>query len=120
MNNTAGFSQPIHGKLSNKKPATKEGSEMPTNAPQDLGASVRLHAKEPILERRCDMYGQIKVYPPAVDPSEWTTHSWLITSETDPKGNPPGIREELKAEAVWECWNRVYFISDTHRFQESS
>jgi len=93
---------------------------MPTNTLQDIGDSVRLHAKEPILERRCDMYGQIKVFPPAVDPADWANHSWLITSETDNKGNPPGIREHIKASVVWECWQRIYFIGDRHRFQESS
>ena len=96
----------------------EEEGAMPTDTLQELGELTKLHASEPILERKSDTHGLIRVYPPAAPASEWADRSWLLTTEFDEAKNPPGISERLKAECVTECYVRPYFISDTHRFVE--
>lgn len=91
---------------------------MPTNALQDLSDNARRHASEPILERKSDIFGYIRVYPPATEPSTWGTQSWLLTTEYDEGKNPPGMAVKLKAEAVMECYERPHFVFDHHKFVE--
>lgn len=96
---------------------TKEG-DMPTNALQDLSDNARRHASEPILERKSDLFGYIRVYPPATEPTTWASHSWLLTTEFDGTKNPPGMSVKLKAECVMECYERPHFVFDYHKFVE--
>ena len=72
------------------------------------------------MERKSDIYGYIRVYPPATEPTTWASHSWLLTTEYDEGKNPPGISVKLKAEAVIECYERPHFIFDKHKFVEST
>lgn len=91
---------------------------MPTSTLQEFDENIRLHASEPIMERRSHMHGTIRVYPPAADPSEWANHSWLITTEGTV--DVPGIAERIKAEAVHYCYGRPHFVDKSHRFEETT
>lgn len=93
---------------------------MPTNALQDLGDNARAHASEPILVRDSDLFGAVKVYPPAVDPKDWANHSWLLTTEHDADKNPPGMAVRIKASVVTECFERPHFIDERHMFDKST
>lgn len=75
------------------------------------------HAADPIMERKTDMYGLVKVYPPAGDPSTWSEKSWKLVTEKAPDGKP--LKEQLKASSVFDCFHRPYFIEDKDRFSAS-
>jgi len=94
----------------------EEEGAMPTDTLQELGDNVQLHDAEPIMERKSDLFGMVRVYPPSADPKEWADHSWLLTTEHDEEKNPPGLSVRLKAKYVKECFERPYFINDFHRF----
>ena len=90
---------------------------MPTDSLQDLGENIRVHAQDPILERKSDMHGMIRVYPPAVEPSQWADHSSLLTTEKDKSdGTLRGLSERIKAKYVRVCYDRPHFIRDCHKF----
>lgn len=91
---------------------------MPTSTLREFDEHVRLHASEPILERRSHMHGTIRVYPPAADPSEWADHSWLITTEGT--ADVPGISARIKAESVPYCYDRPHFVDARHKFVETA
>lgn len=95
---------------------TEKEEGMNTTSLQELSDNAREHASEPILERKSDSYGLIRVYPPAAAPSEWDKYSWLLTTEYDTSKNPPGISVRLKAQYVTECYERPHFILDKHKF----
>lgn len=107
------------GYNSSKDTQTEDG-DMPTNSLQELGDNVRDHASDPIMERKSDSYGWIRVYPPSTDPNDWHKHSFLLTTEYDEKKNPPGMSVRLKSSAVTECYERPHFIQDRHKFEEST
>lgn len=77
---------------------------------------VHMYSKEPIMTKGSYMFGFIEVYSPSCDSSEWADRPWLLKTEKDEQGNSPGIREVIKADAVWECYNRPYFVRDHHRY----
>jgi hypothetical protein len=87
---------------------------MPTTSLRDFDENVRLHASEAIMERRTNMHGSIRVYPPAVDPSEWGEHGWLLTTEGT--SSCPAISARIKAEAVAFCYDRPHLLENHHRF----
>lgn len=90
---------------------------MPTDTLNDLGENIRVHASDPILERRSDMHGWIRVYPPAAEPSEWGNFSWLITTEKDKQdGTLRGLSERIKYKYVRVCFDRPHFIRDCHKW----
>lgn len=90
----------------NKEDAMPESTLQGTDSDRD-----RLHASEPIMSRRSDVHGEIKVFPPSADPSEWPDRSWLITtSRTD-------IMVPIKSSAVTECFERPHFIGEQHLFE---
>lgn len=98
------------------KDTQKEGT-MPTDSLQDLGENIRVHASDPILERKSDMHGWIRIYPPSSDPAEWASHSWLLTTERDANDRSlNGVSERIKAEAVLTCFARPHFINEGHKF----
>lgn len=73
------------------------------------------HAADHIMERKTDMYGVIKIYPPTGDPATWGDKSWKLVTEKSPDGR--GLKEELKASSVHDAFHRPYFIEDRDRFQ---
>jgi hypothetical protein len=90
---------------------------MPTDTLQDLGENIEVHAADFILERRSDMHGYVRVYPPAAEPSEWANHSWLITTTRNAEdGSDRGLSERIKAKYVQVCYDRPHFIRGCHKF----
>ena len=77
---------------------------------------IRTFEDEPIMSRKVYTYGVVNIYAPDAPSEEWAERAWLITSELDSSGNPPGIRVEIKAEAVAECLAKPHFINKSHMF----
>ena len=107
--------QPPYGTINTTVP--KEG-KMPTDTLQDLEENTRLHAADPILEKKSDLFGWVKIYPPVAPSSEWKDHSWLLTTEYDTTKNPPGLSVRIKAKYVGEVFERPHFIYVHHKFGE--
>lgn len=73
------------------------------------------HSDDPILERKSDLYGEVKVFPPNVPSSEWPTESFLLTT-TKNCDNHAGLYVVLQAAHVWEAYQRPYLIRDEWLF----
>ena len=91
---------------------------MPTTSLRDFDDRALLHDNEPIMERSSHMHGLIRVYPPATAPTDWSNHSWLIT--TVGTADCPSISAHIKAEHVAFCYDRPHFIDARHRFDETT
>lgn len=117
MKKSSSCSEP--GRYNYSNDSRPEDSDMPTKSMQHLGDDGNEHSSDPILERKSDSYGLVRVYPPAVDPKEWADRSFLLTTEYDEGKNPPGIAVKLKASAVFECFERPHFIDDRHKFSDT-
>jgi len=90
---------------------------MPEATLSDMEAGIReLHTNDPILTKKSHIYGEVKVYPPNADPSEWAMMSWLLTTEHDEHKEQPGLRKFLRADAVSRCFDRPHFIGKEHLF----
>jgi len=90
----------------------------PNEHKKDTTKSAPLHASDPIMERRSDMHGWVRVFPPAADISEWPTLSWRLT--TDKTFDSAGIDVSLKAEYIWDCYERPHFVDEKHKFLDLS
>lgn len=117
MSNTLQYESDSIGYNVNKD-TQKEGT-MPTDTLQDLGEDIRIHATDAILERKSDLFGMVKIYPPVADPKEWAEHSWLLTTDTDAEGNKPGLNVRIKAKYVSEVLERPHFLNTWHKFGEA-
>jgi len=96
---------------------TTEEATMPEVTISDVESVIRkLHATEPILVKSSHIYGEVKVYPPDADPSEWAVMSWLLTTEHDQHKEQPGLRKFLRADAVHACFERPHFIGKEDLF----
>lgn len=88
------------------------------NATSKPVESIRaeLHAADPILSKRTDLYGRVDVYPPNAPTSQWSILSFLITSEHGLDNHPKGLHEYIKAKYIYEAFERPHFINDYMKF----
>lgn len=97
---------------------------MPTEGDSMSDSSVadpeimKTHADEPILERRSDIHGWIKVYPPACDADEWGEHGWLLTTEylKNKTNEGPGLHILVKPSEVMKCYEKPHFVTESDYF----
>lgn len=93
--------------------ATKE-VPMP-DATKKAKEVTALHAIEPILSKKTDLFGKVDVFPPNAEPSQWSILSFLLVSDHSPDDGP-GLKLHIKAKYIWECFERPHFIADHHKF----
>lgn len=77
---------------------------------ESIGAD--LHAADPIMSKRTDLFGQLDVFPPNADPKQWPLLSFLFVSEKSDGLNPKGIKLYVKAKYVSQAFERPHFIQD--------
>ena len=86
---------------------------------EDIRKGDALNDTAPILEKKTDTMGWVKIYAPDVDPRDWDKFPWRFCSEFDLTGNPPGIDCKIKPQYVYEIFDRPYFF-DKHKMEHRS
>jgi hypothetical protein len=101
---------------SNDVGQSPDESESNMTKPIDPSTIKVDHSLDPILERKTDMYGSIRVYPPSGDPTGWADKSWKLMTDKTQDGR--GLEVELRASSVYECFLRPHFIREVDKFSK--
>lgn len=71
--------------------------------------------KEPFQERYSHLLGNIQLYAPAVEVSEYGQHPWLLVTQHGWEGmDSERLRYEIKPECIKHCWNHIAVIDSQH------
>ena len=70
--------------------------------------------REPILEKKTDTMGWVKIYAPDCDPVDWDKSPWILETERSKEGR--GLKMKIAACHVYTVFERPYFAGPEHLF----